>query len=217
MKLSRVMLAVCFVTACASGARAQGEGGQPPPASVGTSAPPRVLQTRASRAAVVRLKNGESLACHFLSANDDTIEVEAAGARREIALDAVAGIDFSPRTPAEGKTQAAARGAAVTPAARTPLVVTARLCETFDRFTALSGEVRNTSPRRIGNLTAVGTFRNKNGAVIKVEQQLLGDVPAGHTATFKVMWWYDPRIDSCAVSFKIFGGGRVAHTESLEQ
>ena len=216
MKLSRVTLAVCFVVACASVAHAQGEGGQPPPASVGTSAPPRVLQTRASRAAVVRLKNGESLACHFLSADDDTIEVEAAGARREIALDAVAGIDFSPRSTPEGKTQAATRGAAVA-TAQTPLVVTARLCETFDRFTALSGEVRNTSPRRIGNLTAVGTFRGKNGAVIKVEQQLLGDVPAGHTATFKVMWWYDPRIDSCAVSFKIFGGGRVAHTESLEQ
>ncbi|HEX6622703.1 MAG TPA: hypothetical protein VF064_03270 [Pyrinomonadaceae bacterium] len=129
MKLSRVMLAVCFVVACATVSRAQGEGGQPPPASVGTSAPPRVLRTRASRAAVVRLKNGESLACHFLGADDDTIEVEASGARRQIALDAVAGIDFSPRAPSEGKTQTAARGATVAAAAQTPLVVTARLAE----------------------------------------------------------------------------------------
>ena len=116
MKLSRVTLAVCFVVGCASVARAQGEGRQPPPASVGTSAPPRVLRTRASRAAVVRLKNGETLACHFLSADDDTIEVEAAGERREIALDAVAGIDFSPRESTEGKARAA-RSSRLMPAA----------------------------------------------------------------------------------------------------
>ena len=211
MKISRVAVSVCLGVACASVARAQGEGGVKPPASVGTSAPARVLQARASRAAVVRLKSGESLACNFLRADDTKIEVEAAGERREFNLDAVASIVF----PAgDGKAQASApRGAA----GNAPLVVSARLCETFDRFTALSGEVRNASSRRIDNLVAVGTFRGKSGAVVKVEQQLLGAVAAGETAAFKVMWWYDPRIESCTVSFKIFGGRPVAHTEALEQ
>lgn len=216
MKLSRVVVSLCLGVACAFVARAQGDGGRTPPAAVGASAPARVLQSRVSRAAVVKLKSGESLACNFLSADGDRIEVETAGERREFNLDAVASIIFSTGAAAGGsKAQAAAPR--VVAASHAPLVVSARLCETFDRFTALSGEVRNASARRISNLVAVGTFRSKSGAVVKVEQQLVGDVAAGETAGFKVMWWYDPRIESCTVSFKIFGGRPVAHTEALEQ
>lgn len=208
MKLGRVLVALCLGAACASFARAQDEGGRrSAPASVGESAPARILESRAGRSAVVRLKSGESVACNFLRADGERVEVEAAGERREFSMDAVASIVFSPGAAAgEGKASAQA-----------PLVVSARLCETYDRFTALSGEVRNASPRRIGNLVAVGTFRGKGGAVLKVEQQLVGDVAAGETAAFKVMWWYDPRIESCTVSFKIFGGKPLPHAEALEQ
>lgn len=210
MKLGRVLGSLCLVVACASFARAQSGGGRGAPASVGESAPARILESRAGRSAVIRLKSGESLACNFLRADGDRVEVEAAGERREFSMDAVASIVFSPgaagATAGEGKAPAHA-----------PLVVSARLCETYDRFTALSGEVRNASPRRIGNLVAVGTFRGKGGAVLKVEQQLVGDVAAGETAAFKVMWWFDPRIESCTVSFKIFGGKPLAHTEALER
>lgn len=207
MKLGRVVLAVCLCVACASYARAQ--------ASVGASAPARILESRAGRAAVVRLKSGEELACNFLRADGDRVEVEAAGERREFDMDAVASIVFQAGAATEtGKATAPSRRAG---SGNAPLVVSARLCETYDRFTALSGEVRNASPRRIANLVAVGTFRGKGGAVIKVEQQLVGDVAAGETAPFKVMWWQDPRIESCTVSFKIFGGRPVAHAEALEQ
>ena len=206
MKLFRVVASLCLCVAFASYARAEG--------SVGTSAPARVLESRAGRAALLRLKSGESLACNFLRADGDRVEVEAAGERREFNMDAVASIVFAA---GEGKAAAPAPRGAYAGAGKVPLVVSARLCETYDRFTALSGEVRNASPRRVGNLVAVGTFRGRGGAVIKVEQQLIGDVAAGETAPFKVMWWYDPRIESCTVSFKIFGGKPLAHREALEQ
>lgn len=196
MKLRRVLVSACLFAACASAARAQ----------VGTSAPARVLHTRASRAAVLKLKSGETLACNFLRADDERVEVEAAGERREFSLDAVASIAFT-NGPAEASKPATASRTAA------PLVVSARLCETYDRFTSLSGQVTNVSPRKIGNLTAIATFRARGGAVLKIEQQLVGDVAPGETADFKVMWWQDPRIDSCTVSFKIFGGKPLAHTE----
>lgn len=205
MNLRRVTLPLFLTLTSALAANAQ-EGGPKPSSALRIATTGNALRTRASRAAVVRLKSGESLDCNFLRADEDTIEIEAAGGRRGIRLDEVASIAFLPRA-SDGKHQAATRETA-------PLVVTSRQCETFDGFTALKGEVRNTSSRRIKNLTAVGTFRSKSGSVVKVEQQLIGDVPAGEAATFKVMWWYDPRIESCAVSFKIFGGGPVQHSES---
>jgi hypothetical protein len=212
MKFARITLPLLLTVTCTVAVNARQTGRQRPSSGVGSVGPTRSLDKRARRAVTIKLRNGETLECDFIRADEESIEIDLSGERRELPLDEVAALDFAPAG-APGSPSPSA------PAVRrsAPLVLTARHCETFDKFTSLTGEVWNASGRRINGLTAVGTFRNRSGAVVKVGQNLIGDVAAGETGSFKVMWWYDPRIDSCSVSFKIFGGKPVPHTEALQR
>jgi hypothetical protein len=208
MKHSCVTLSLCLSLVFAFVAHAQTGRQRPREPRAITN----VLETKVSRAAVVRLKSGETLDCNFIRADENAIEIEAGGELRVFKLDEVLNISFASLGPEVTRPTASRADAAAA-----PLVVSYRECDTNERFTELKGVVRNASAMVFPNLTAVATFRSRSGAVVRTGRQLLGNVPAGQTLSFKVVSWHDPRIASCAVSFKIFKGASVPHAETLER
>lgn len=88
-------------------------------------------------------------------------------------------------------------------------------CNTEHGHTSISGEVKNISDKPLKNVTAVATFKTKDGTFVKSANALIDYNPilAGQTSPFKALSSHNPAIGNCYVSFKTLGGGTLRHTE----
>ncbi len=96
-----------------------------------------------------------------------------------------------------------------------PLELLSWKCEKEHGYVFVLGEVRNVSSRSLENITAVGTFRTKNGDLVKTETALVEYNPIlpGQASPFKAGGTDNPQITSCAVAFKHLLGGSVSFTD----
>lgn len=94
---------------------------------------------------------------------------------------------------------------------RPKLEVLSFRCEKEHGFVYVRGEVRNISPRKLQNVTAVGNFRNAQGALVKTETALVEYNPLmpGQTSPYQAGGTGNPQITNCSVGFKHLMGGAI--------
>ena len=79
-------------------------------------------------------------------------------------------------------------------------------------FVEVVGEITNNSGKKLESVTAVATFKTKNGQIVTTDYSLLEYNPilAGQKSTFKILTRWNPEMESCNLSFKFLFGGRIS-------
>lgn len=95
-----------------------------------------------------------------------------------------------------------------------PLELQSWSCDTEHGYIYLRGEVKNVSPRKIENLTVVGSFYTRSGEFVKSEVALIEYNPilSGQSSSFETIGTANPAITDCKISFKSLLGGSISYS-----